>query len=144
MRRPVERIGAVVALTAVAALIAGCGGSDNTGATATTATTAPNTVESQLQTSLADATDACKQAAGQISNSTAQSAAEKACEQLNSSLSQDISSAAEEAKGDVGEALNNLAADCRKAAGNLPTAGNVADSFCEAISASAGSVSGSG
>ncbi len=141
MRRPALLVAAAMALFPVVALSAGCGGSDDTGATATTA---PSTIEGDLQASLADATEACKQAAGQISNSTAQDAAEKACDQLNSSLSEDIASAADEAKGNVGEALDNLASDCKQAAGNLPGGGNVANSFCEAISASAGSVSGSG
>ncbi len=52
--------------------------------------------------------------------------------------------AADEAKGDLGEALDNLAADCRKAAAKLPAGQDVANSFCDAISASAGSVPGDG
>jgi hypothetical protein len=136
-----------VLLVLVIALIAGCGDSDDTGTTATdTATTTgtSSTIESELQSKLDDATQSCKEAAGKLSNSTAQGAAEAACEQLNSSLSKDIASAADEAKGNLGQALDDLAADCRKSAADLPAGQDVAGSFCDAISASAGSVSGSG
>lgn len=135
------------ALLVAAALLAGCGGSDDTGTTATdtSATTGTtSTIEGDLQAKLDDATQSCKDTAAQIGNATLQSAAEAACDQLSSSLAQDIASSADQAKGNLGEALDNLAADCHKQAQSLSVGQDVVGSFCDALSSSAGSVSGSG
>lgn len=48
-------------------------------------------------------------------------------------------SAADQAKGDLSKALDNLASDCQKSASKLQAGQAVASSFCDAISASAGS-----
>ncbi|MFN8150221.1 MAG: hypothetical protein U0R24_03705 [Solirubrobacterales bacterium] len=142
-----RRIGLFAGAALVAAaLVAGCGGSDDSTATsstpATDGTATTDTIESDLQARLDDAAQSCTDAAGQISNSTLKGAAEAACDQLKSSLADDIASAADDAKGNASAALDNLAADCREAAGNLPAGGDIASSFCDAISASSDSVSG--
>lgn len=143
MSRRFRLIAGPALLVIVATLIAGCGSSSDTSSTSSSTSTT-NTVEGDLQAKLDDATQSCMDAAGQISNSTAQSAAKAACDQLNSSLAKDITSAADQAKGNLSKALDNLAADCRKSASNLPAGQDVANSFCDAISASSSSVSGSG
>ena len=139
--RRFPQVAALAFVLLAAAMLAACGSSSDTSSTSSTSTT--NTVESQLQAKLDDATQACTDAAGQLSNSTVQSAGQAACDQLNSSLANDIASAADSAKGDVSEALDNLAKQCSQSVSSLPTgAQDVANSFCDSISASAGSVSG--
>jgi hypothetical protein len=97
-----------------------------------------------MQAQLDDATQACKDSAGQITNSTVRSAAEAACDQLDSSLSKQIATAAQQSKGDLAKALDDLAAQCRQTAGSLSAGQDVVNSFCDAIAASSSSVSGSG
>lgn len=147
MSRRIELIAGAALMLIAAALFAGCGSSDDSTATSSTPTTQSTstdagTVESDLQARLDDAAQSCTDAAGEISNSTLKGAAEAACDQLKSSLADDIASATDDAKGNAGAALDNLAADCREAAGNLPAGGDIASSFCDAISASSDSVSG--
>lgn len=108
--RRLPRVAASAFVLLVAAMIGGCGSSSDT--SSTTSTTTTNSVESQLQAKLDDATQACTDAVGQISNSTLQSAAQAACDQLNSELAKDITSAADSAKGDVSKALDNMAKQC--------------------------------
>ena len=129
-------------LTFFAVLVAGCGSSSDT-STTTSSTSTPDTVESQLQAKLDDAATACTDAAGQISNTTLQDAANSACQQLSSDISKDIAKAADSARGDLSKALDNLAADCQKSASKLSAGQDIASSFCDAISASASSVSSS-
>ncbi len=143
MSRRARTLAGPALLLVAAALLVACGDSSDS-TSSSSGTTATDTVESDLKTELDDATQSCLDAAEKISNSTARSAAKAACDQLESSLAGDITQAADEAKGNVSEALKNLAADCRKTASNLPAGGNVAGSFCDAISASADSVSSSG
>lgn len=143
MSRRLRLIAGPLLLVGLAALLAGCGGSSDTTPTSSDTSTT-STIEGDLQAKLDDAKQSCLDAAGKISNSTAQSAAQAACEQLSSSLAKDITSAAEQAKGNLSKALDNLASDCREAAKGLPGGGGVASSFCDAISASSGSVSGNG
>lgn len=132
-------------LLAAAALAAGCGGSSDTSPTAAdTASATTSTVEGDLQARLDEATQSCKDAAAKLGNATLQSAAESACDQLSSSLAQEIASSADQARGNLGKALDNLAADCRKQAQGLPAGQDVVGAFCDALSASSGSVSGEG
>ena len=70
MSRRTRMLAGSALLLFAAALIAGCGSSSDTSST-TSSTSTTNTVESQLQAKLDDATQACNDAAGQISNSTA-------------------------------------------------------------------------
>lgn len=135
-----------VLLLVAAALLAGCGSSSDTSTTAadTASTATTTTIEGDLQAKLDDATQSCKDAAGKIANATLQSAALSACDQLSSSLAQEIASAADQAKGNLSQALDNLAADCRKRAQSLSVGQGVVGSFCDALSASSGSVTTGG
>lgn len=150
MRRG-ARLAAGSALLLVAALLAACGSSSETSPTgadatplSTTSTTAASTIEGDLQAKLDDATQSCRDAAAKIGNATLQSAADTACDQLSSSLADEVASAADQARGNLGEALDDLAADCRKQAESLSVGQGVVGSFCDALSASSGSVSDGG
>lgn len=127
------------ALLLVAALIAGCGSSSNDSSTDGSSST--TSVESELQSKLADASSSCNDAAASISNSTLQSAAKAACDQLNTELAKDITNASDSAKGNLSEALDNLASECDQTVSSLPVGQDVANSFCSSISASSGAAS---
>lgn len=134
---PVGSAPAILLLVTV--LIAGCGGSSDNNTTDSSSST--TSVESELQSKLADATSSCIDAATKISNPTLQSAAKAACNQLNSELGKNITSASDSANGNLSKGLDNLASKCKQKVQGLPAGQDVANSFCSSISASSDAVS---
>ena len=125
-------------LLIAAAMFVGCGSSSDD--SSTEGSTSTTDVESTLQSKLADASSACNDAAASISNSTLQSAAKAACSQLDTELAKEITSASDSAKGNLSDALDNLASDCKEKVSGLKAIEGVADSFCSAIAASSDAV----
>ncbi len=118
----------------VALPLAGCGDDDadtDTGGEATTTTT--GLVEEELQTALDDALESCRSGADQISNDTLSNAAAAACDQLDTDLSRQLADAASKAKGDVNDALANLASECRKGAAQLSAGKDTALQLCNEL-----------